>query len=196
MGLSRADSSSCPSCTAWGELLILPFQQDFVCFSCCFIKKKTQTNHYWKKNYFNIHWNIFHRTGQQGSASLLNLGAVGACLCIHTCVHSWVQSFRNECSSCIPWIFPSSQIEENLPKIWHPEFVTVCFFVLICSYPLRNEVIYLICPAASHSCLWMAGTRLGVWIAWLRVVWKDVFTCTLVSKQSSWLWNPISKALE
>lgn len=39
MGLSRADSSSCLSCTAWGELLrgILPFQQDLIYFSCCFI---------------------------------------------------------------------------------------------------------------------------------------------------------------
>lgn len=107
------------------------------------------------------------------SVSILNCSVMSSAeLCRESCrfgrsqsllvhVHSWVRSFRQENSSCIPWILRSSPLEENLAKLWHPEFVNVCFFVLICSYPRRNEVIYLICPAASHSYLWMAGNKTG-----------------------------------
>lgn len=42
LGLSRADSSSCLSCTVCKELLrgILPFQQEFIYFSYCFTLNK------------------------------------------------------------------------------------------------------------------------------------------------------------
>lgn len=125
--------------------------------------------------YSNLLCKGFCRAG-----SHVDLGDLGACSCIGIYVHSWVKNFRKENNSCIPWILQSSPLEENLAKVWQPEFVNVCCFVCLCSSPWRNDVIYLICPAASRSYSWMVGNK-AVWIVWPCVVLKDVFACTLVS---------------
>lgn len=48
------------SCTVWGELLRgILLSSKTLFFILLYFKTNKQTNHCWKKNYFNICWNLF-----------------------------------------------------------------------------------------------------------------------------------------
>lgn len=81
------------------------------------------------------------------------------CACTLECMHE-LRALRRR----ITVVFLESFRVPHWKKTWQKYgilTVNVCFFVRICSYPQRNEVIYLICPAASHSYLWMVGNKTG-----------------------------------